>query len=231
MAAVHSTARLGSLRSADLHPALRPFVRGSLSTQRGDASSPSASSSSRPRSAEYPSRVQQSLEEDGEDEEDELDFEFEYATEDIEQEYARSPPGVTKTEDQQQQEAPFSASAPVHSNESHHAYPPPGIDSATPAPALAQDQPLHDALSSELLRLSTVLKSNAVAFGATLERDRLLLAKSSDLLGANLDFMTRTRGRLGEYSRRARGMGWFTLGSIAIVMVSWVLCFILIRLT
>ncbi|CAD6885301.1 unnamed protein product [Tilletia laevis] len=229
MAAVHSTARLGSLRSADLHPALRPFVRGSLSTQRGDASSPSASSSSRPRSAEYPSRVQQSLEEDEDDGEDELDFEFEYATEDIEQEYARSPPGVTKTEDQQQQEAPFSA--PVHSNESHHAYPPPGIDSATPAPALAQDQPLHDALSSELLRLSTVLKSNAVAFGATLERDRLLLAKSSDLLGANLDFMTRTRGRLGEYSRRARGMGWFTLGSIAIVMVSWVLCFILIRLT
>ncbi|CAD6970840.1 unnamed protein product [Tilletia controversa] len=229
MAAVHSTARLGSLRSADLHPALRPFVRGSLSTQRGDASSPSASSSSRPRSAEYPSRVQQSLEEDGEDEEDELDFEFEYATEDIEQEYARSPPGVTKTEDQQQQEAPFPT--PVHSNESHHAYPPPGIDSATPAPALVQDQPLHDALSSELLRLSTVLKSNAVAFGATLERDRLLLAKSSDLLGANLDFMTRTRGRLGEYSRRARGMGWFTLGSIAIVMVSWVLCFILIRLT
>ncbi|KAE8221668.1 hypothetical protein CF319_g5007 [Tilletia indica] len=200
MAAVHSTASLGSL-----HSALRPFVRGS------------ASASSSKHTLPLP---------DLEQEEDDLDFEFEYATEEVEQEYARAP----VTPGQEDQASPSSIQEKQDSQ--HHAYPPSGgIDSATPAPPLAQDQPLHDALSSELLRLSTVLKSNAVAFGATLERDRLLLAKSSDQLGANLDFMTRTRGRLGEYSRRAKGMGWFTLGSIGIVMASWVLCFILIRLT
>uniref|UniRef100_V5EAB0 t-SNARE coiled-coil homology domain-containing protein n=2 Tax=Kalmanozyma brasiliensis (strain GHG001) TaxID=1365824 RepID=V5EAB0_KALBG len=96
---------------------------------------------------------------------------------------------------------------------------------------LQSDRATHEALSSELLRMASVLKSNSVAFADSLERDRLLLEKAGTDLGQNLDLMTRTRGRLGVYSKKARGMGWFTLSAILVVVVSWMIMFLLIRLT
>ncbi|KAJ9475913.1 hypothetical protein PHBOTO_006000 [Pseudozyma hubeiensis] len=96
---------------------------------------------------------------------------------------------------------------------------------------LQSDRATHEALSSELLRMATVLKSNSLAFADSLERDRLLLEKAGTDLGQNLDLMTRTRGRLGVYSKKARSMGWFTLSAILVVIVSWMLMFLLIRLT
>lgn len=107
---------------------------------------------------------------------------------------------------------------------------------SAPAPTgsdtiLQSDRATHDALSSELLRMASILKSNSLAFADALERDRLLLEKAGNDLGQNLDLMTRTRGRLGVYSKKARSMGWFTLSAILIVIVSWMLMFLLIRLT
>ncbi len=96
---------------------------------------------------------------------------------------------------------------------------------------LQSDRATHEALSSELLRMASVLKSNSLAFADALERDRLLLEKAGTDLGQNLDLMTRTRGRLGIYSKKARSMGWFTLGAILVVVVSWMMMFVLIRLT
>ncbi|SNX87845.1 uncharacterized protein MEPE_06556 [Melanopsichium pennsylvanicum] len=96
---------------------------------------------------------------------------------------------------------------------------------------LQSDRATHEALSSELLRMASILKSNSLAFADSLERDRILLEKAGNDLSHNLDLMTRTRGRLGVYSRKARNMGCFTLTSILIVMLSWMLMFLLIRLT
>lgn len=96
---------------------------------------------------------------------------------------------------------------------------------------LQSDRATHEALSSELLRMASVLKTNSLAFADALERDRVLLEKAGTDLGQNLDLMTRTRGRLGVYSKKARSMGWFTLSAILVVMVSWMLMFLLIRLT
>ncbi|GAC94211.1 hypothetical protein PHSY_001782 [Pseudozyma hubeiensis SY62] len=96
---------------------------------------------------------------------------------------------------------------------------------------LQSDRATHEALSSELLRMASVLKSNSLAFADSLERDRLLLEKAGTDLGHNLDLMTRTRGRLGVYSKKARSMGWFILSAILVVIVSWMLMFLLIRLT
>lgn len=96
---------------------------------------------------------------------------------------------------------------------------------------LQSDRASHEALSSELLRMASILKTNSLAFADSLERDRLLLEKAASDLGQNLDLMTRTRGRLGVYSKKARSMGWFTLSAILIVIISWMLMFLLIRLT
>lgn len=99
------------------------------------------------------------------------------------------------------------------------------------APMLQSDRSLQDALSSELLRMAGVLKANTVAFSESLERDRMLVESATGRLDQNLSLMTRTRGQLGVFTKKARSMGWFTLGSIASVIVCWVLMFIVIRVT
>lgn len=107
----------------------------------------------------------------------------------------------------------------------------PPTSSATSDTILQSDRATHEALSSELLRMASVLKTNSLAFADSLERDRLLLEKAGSDLTQNLDLMTRTRGKLGVYSKKARSMGWFTLSAILVVVVSWMLMFLLIRLT
>lgn len=115
-----------------------------------------------------------------------------------------------------------------------HSKPPPPTAPTTTTGSdtiLQSDRSQHEALSSELLRMASILKSNSLAFADSLERDRILLEKASTDLSSNLSLMTRTRGRLGVYSKKARSMGWFTLSAILVVIVSWMLMFLLIRLT
>lgn len=97
--------------------------------------------------------------------------------------------------------------------------------------ALQSDRSMQDALSSELLRMASVLKKNSSAFTDALERDRVRVEQAGTRLGQNLDLMTRTRGQLGVFSKKVRSMGWFTLGSIAAVLASWLVMFVVIRLT
>jgi hypothetical protein len=97
--------------------------------------------------------------------------------------------------------------------------------------AMASDRAVHDSLTSELLRMAGVLKANSIAFGEALERDRRIIEQAGEKLEHNLDLMTRTRGRLGEYAKKARGLGWATLGAVLAVCFSWVFMFVLIKLT
>ncbi|EPQ30581.1 uncharacterized protein PFL1_02105 [Pseudozyma flocculosa PF-1] len=122
-----------------------------------------------------------------------------------------------------------SSSSPTGPNAPATASPPPPANQSDTI--LQSDRATHEALSSELLRMASVLKTNSLAFADALERDRMLVEKAGDGLSSNLDLMTRTRGRLGIYSKKARSMGWLTLGSIAVVVVSWVFMFFVIRLT
>ncbi|SAM86155.1 uncharacterized protein UBRO_08566 [Ustilago bromivora] len=144
--------------------------------------------------------------------------------------------GLSKEEEEEElaqyEKAPKSSSSST-------TYPPPPSTASAPTTAAAggdttilqSDRATHEALSSELLRMASVLKSNSLAFADSLERDRLLLEKADTDLGQNLDLITRTRGRLGVYSKKARSMGWFTLSAMLVVIVSWMLMFLLIRLT
>lgn len=97
--------------------------------------------------------------------------------------------------------------------------------------ALQSERSIQDSLSGELLRMAGILKTNSIKFADALERDRKVLEEADEKLQGNLTLMTRTRGRLGEYSRKARGMGWVTLGSVVAVCISWMLMFVVIRLT
>lgn len=103
-----------------------------------------------------------------------------------------------------------------------------GMSSET---TLQSEQNMRDALSSELLRMASVLKQNSSAFAEALERDRVLVEQAGERLGQNLDMLTRTRGQLGVFSKKARSLGWLTLSSIVVVLISWMMMFVLIRVT
>lgn len=79
--------------------------------------------------------------------------------------------------------------------------------------------------------MASALRSQSITFSEALERDRKLLESTDEHLAKNLDLMTRTRGRLGEYAHKARGMGWLTLGTIIVVVLIWVVMFVIIKLT
>ena len=130
------------------------------------------------------------------------------------------------------------STANPESNETQHAYPPQAGPNETPSGTdstvntlLQSSRGIQDSLSGELLRMASILRKNTEAFADALERDRKLIEVTGEQLAGNLDLMTRTRGRLGEYSRKARGLGWFTLGCILMVIVAWVWVFVLIKLT
>lgn len=126
-----------------------------------------------------------------------------------------------------------SKSSVNQAEKSNHSYPP---TQASPTSGgddslLQSDRQTQDALSTELLRMASRLKANSLSFAEALERDRKLVEATGEKLQGNLDLMTRTRGRLGEYAKSARSLGWFTFGSILVVIVSWVMLFIVIKLT
>lgn len=89
----------------------------------------------------------------------------------------------------------------------------------------------QESLSSDLLSMAGRLKANSLAFAGALERDKGVMEDAKEKLAGNLDGMTNQRARLKDVVQRAKGMGWLTLGSILVVIVSWVGLFIVIRLT
>lgn len=99
------------------------------------------------------------------------------------------------------------------------------------SPHLTSDRSTQEALSTELLRMASLLKSQSISFSSSLERDRQILEGADEQLMKNLNLMTKTRGRLGEYAHKARGMGWLTLGTIVVVIGTWVVMFVVIKLT
>jgi hypothetical protein len=105
------------------------------------------------------------------------------------------------------------------------------ITSPPPPTALQSERSIQDSLAAELLRMAGVLKTNSVRFADALKNDRKVVEQADEKLQGNLTLMKKTRGRLGDYSRKARGMGWMTLGAVAMVCMSWVVMFMLIRLT
>ena len=159
----------------------------------------------------------------GDDEDDELA-----------REYGATPGSGSKLRRRKGHNEHTSGEAAQQSESEKHNYPP-STDDAPPdqttSTLLQSSRAAQDSLSNELLRMASILKKNSLAFADSLERDRKLVENAGEQLGLNLDLMTRTRGRLGEYSKKARGMGWMTFGCLITVVVCWVWVFVLIKLT
>jgi len=82
-----------------------------------------------------------------------------------------------------------------------------------------------------MAEMATQLKKNAQFFGKALEDDKEAMERAEAIIEKNLTTMQKERGRLGTYSGKSRSTTWLVFLSVAVVGVSWVLMFFLIRIT
>jgi len=100
----------------------------------------------------------------------------------------------------------------------------------------AQVQPANvnanqEELTEELSQMASQLKKNVHHFNKLLAVDQTILLANQTKLELNSDTMTKEGGRLTQVSLKNRSMTWFTIAAVCAVAVSWILMFIIIRLT
>lgn len=89
----------------------------------------------------------------------------------------------------------------------------------------------QDDLSEELIAMTKQLKQNALALSQGLSSDMPLIEQTSNKLEGNADKMTTQRKQLNIFSSSSRATTCLTFSSIVIVFISWIILFMIIKLT
>jgi len=105
-----------------------------------------------------------------------------------------------------------------------------GVSSSTRR-ALQSSSAVHDELSSQLAQMATQLKRNALHFSDSLVKDQTVVEQAQQKLEQNYGFMQKERTRLRDHSGKSSSTTWLTVASLAIVGVSFIIMFFIIRLT
>ncbi|GAA6040049.1 hypothetical protein JCM8097_004755 [Rhodosporidiobolus ruineniae] len=97
------------------------------------------------------------------------------------------------------------------------------------ADLLSHHHSLQNELMDSLTSLSSALKSNTVAFSENLAKDKEVLERAQEKLGANSTGMEQNQGKLKQVRGRTRGTTCWTVGAVVAVVVAWVMMFGLMR--
>ncbi|WAQ88215.1 hypothetical protein PtA15_9A342 [Puccinia triticina] len=89
----------------------------------------------------------------------------------------------------------------------------------------------QEELTDELSQMASQLKKNVHHFNKLLADDQAILLANQTKLELNSDSMNKEGGRLTQVSLKSRSMTWFTIAAVCVVAISWILMFIIIRLT
>ncbi|POW03796.1 hypothetical protein PSTT_10837 [Puccinia striiformis] len=105
---------------------------------------------------------------------------------------------------------------------------PADISSPQPTSHMTTNQ---EELTEELSQMASQLKKNVHHFNKLLIDDQAILLANQTKLELNSDAMNQQGDRLNQVSLKSRSMTWFTILAISVVAISWILMFIIIRLT
>lgn len=96
--------------------------------------------------------------------------------------------------------------------------------------AIAQHGAAQEAMSVDLLRMSSILRSNAVTFNEKLEKDASTIDGTGKMLQRNADTMKKTGGKLGQYSKQTGSTFWLLIGitAVSLLLFGFVLAIIAI---
>ncbi|KAA1093161.1 hypothetical protein PGT21_027041 [Puccinia graminis f. sp. tritici] len=89
----------------------------------------------------------------------------------------------------------------------------------------------QEELTDELAQMAVQLKKNVHHFNKLLVADHAILLANQTKLELNADSMSKEGGRLGLLRLKTRSLTWFSILAVIVVAVSWILMFIIIRLS
>lgn len=103
---------------------------------------------------------------------------------------------------------------------------------ATGTPALLKTSTaLHDDLADQLAQMAKQLKRNAMHFSESLEKDKAVLKDTEEKLDVNYDSLGKERIRLRDHRGKSGGTTCLVIMSIIIVIISFAVMLLVIRIT
>ena len=88
----------------------------------------------------------------------------------------------------------------------------------------------QDAITDELLQMSSLLKQNSVTFSDMLLEDRKAMETAEQKLDTNHDGMVKQRVRLKDYTKKAGVSTWFVIIAVSGVAAAWFMMFGIMRI-
>ncbi|KAJ2615551.1 hypothetical protein H4S08_001177 [Coemansia sp. RSA 1365] len=94
---------------------------------------------------------------------------------------------------------------------------------------LKSQRETHEDLTSELAKMSGVLKTNSMAFGSLVERDKELVEETSEMLGRSASGVGTQGMRLNKYRKRAWGTTGMTWLAVLVVVAVFFMLVLFMR--
>ncbi|KAJ1897770.1 hypothetical protein LPJ66_003174 [Kickxella alabastrina] len=83
---------------------------------------------------------------------------------------------------------------------------------------LKSQRATQDDLSSDLVKMASILKKNTLAFGDLIEKDKAVVDEASEILGGNVTHMNAHGSRLDKYRKRSWGTTGMTWMMVLVVV-------------
>jgi hypothetical protein len=103
--------------------------------------------------------------------------------------------------------------------------------SRTNSDFLASSVATQEELSNQLTLMARQLKSNATHFASSLEKDKAAMEGTEAQLESNVEKMGSTQVEINTLRQKSKGTTWLVMGSILVVVASFVAMVLLIRVT
>lgn len=89
----------------------------------------------------------------------------------------------------------------------------------------------QDSMSDDLLVMARNLRDAQEAFGRAVAADNDLIDNTGEALQKNSESMKRTGNKLSQYSRQSSWSCWYTLITVVVALVAFMMTYVLILLT
>lgn len=96
---------------------------------------------------------------------------------------------------------------------------------------LQNHREVRDTMSDDLLVMARNLRESQEAFSRAVVADNDLIDSTGEALEKNAQSLKRTGGKLSQYSRQSSWSCWYTLTTVVVALVAFMMTYVLILIT
>lgn len=96
---------------------------------------------------------------------------------------------------------------------------------------LQNHREVQESISDDLLVMARNLRKTQEAFGRAVVADNELIDNTGEALYKNSESMKRTGGKLSQYTRQSSWSCWYTLITVVVALVAFMMTYVLILVT